>query len=156
MATQIARSAYASPQSVATSVTSNKPAQASGSDITDRATYDTKTTKPAPFTPGPSAVKFNPEPGKFTGSAEGPAPVAKPTASASSSTAEPEFKGRMISPSDSGVGATPPAATFVGSKKDMRQGGPMTEPLSSKDFARQPPSSMQECVQVGANKYRIV
>jgi hypothetical protein len=79
---QVARSAYGNPQSVATSLTSSRPAQASGSDITDRATYDTKTTKPAPFTPGPSAVKFNPEPGKFTGSAEGPAPVAKPTAPA--------------------------------------------------------------------------
>lgn len=70
--------------------------------------------------------------------------------------AEPEFKGRMIPPSDSGVGATPPAASFVGSRKEMRGGGPATAPLTSKDFSRQPPSSMQECVQVGDNKYRIV
>ena len=70
--------------------------------------------------------------------------------------AEPEFKGRMIPPSDSGVGATPPAASFVNSRREMRSGGPATAPLTSKDFSRQPPSSMQECVQVGDNKYRIV
>jgi hypothetical protein len=63
----------------------------------------------------------------------------------------------MIPPSDSGVGATPPAASFVGSKKEMRSGGPATAPLTSKDFGRQPPSSMQESVvTVGDNKYRIV
>ncbi len=77
-----------------------------------------------------------------------PAPAPKP--------AEPEFKGRMIPPSDSGVGATPPAASFVNSRREMRSGGPATAPLTSKDFGRQPPASMQESVQVGANKYRIV
>jgi len=81
---------------------------------------------------------------------------ATPTPALAPKPAEPEFKGRMIPPSDSGVGATPPAASFVGSRKEMRGGGPATAPLTSKDFSRQPPSSMQECVQVGANKYRIV
>lgn len=79
---QIARSAYGSTQSVATSLATSKPAQASGSDITDKATYDTKTTKPAPFQPGPSSVKLPSEPEKFSGSAEGPAPLAKPSAPA--------------------------------------------------------------------------
>jgi hypothetical protein len=75
---QVARSPYGSTQSIATSLATSKPAQVSGSDITDKATYDTKTTKPAPFQPGPSSVKLSPEPQKFSGSAEGPAPIAKP------------------------------------------------------------------------------
>jgi hypothetical protein len=82
IAASVAKGAYGSTQSIATSLATSKPAQASGSDITDKATYDTKTTKPAPFQPGPSSVKLSPEPQKFSGSAEGPAPVAKPAAPA--------------------------------------------------------------------------
>ena len=85
VARSVVRTKYGSPQSMATSVKSTRPAQASSSDITDKATYDTKTTSPAPFQSGPSSVKLSPEPQKFSGSAEGPTPVAKPTASASSS-----------------------------------------------------------------------
>ena len=93
---QAARSAYGSTQSVATSLATSKPAQASGSDITDKATYDTKTTKSAPFQPGPSSVKLSPEPQKFSGNAEGPAPVAKP---ANLSTPAPSTRVLKTSPS---------------------------------------------------------
>ena len=41
-------------------------------------------------------------------------------------------------------------------KADIKAGGPMTSPLTSKDFAKRPPSTMKEEVQVGDNKYRIV
>ena len=70
---------------------------------------------------------------------------------------EPEFKGRMIPPSESGVGAssTPPRASFVNARKEMKQGGPMGT-MTSSDFAKQPPSSLREEVTVGTNKYRIV
>lgn len=88
--------------------------------------------------------------------AQTPGPTAPAPQTTAAKPAEPEFKGRMIPPAESGVGATPPAASFVGAKKDMRSGGPATPPLTSKDFGRQPPASMQESVQVGANKYRIV
>jgi hypothetical protein len=147
---QVARSAYGSTQSVATSLATSKPAQASGSDITDKATYDTKTTKPAPFQPGPSSVKLSPEPQKFSGSAEGPAPVAKPAAPAP----EPmmtNFKpsgpmGDMPKMSDqppSSVSAPKPAA-------------PAPEP-KKKEAGAVPAAPMAESyVAVGANKYRIV
>ena len=84
IARQVVKTPYGSTQSVATSLATvgSKPAQASGSDITDKATYDTKTTKPAPFQSGSSSVKLPSEPEKFSGSAEGPAPLAKPSAPA--------------------------------------------------------------------------
>ena len=88
--------------------------------------------------------------------AQTPGPTAPAPQTTAAKPAEPEFKGRMIPPAESGVGASSPAASFVGAKKDMRSGGPATPPLTSKDFGRQPPASMQESVQVGANKYRIV
>lgn len=50
----------------------------------------------------------------------------------------------MIPPSETGMGDPPPRASFVGSKREARTGGLMTDPLSSKDFAKNPPSSMKE------------
>ena len=92
IARQVVKTPLASTQSVATSLATvgSKPAQASGSDIADKATYDTKTTKPAPFQSGPSSVKLPSEPEKFSGSAEGPAPVAKPAAPAPAAPAPAE------------------------------------------------------------------
>ena len=100
---------------------------------------------------GDKSVGLKPE--KTPGATFSPAAAPQTT---TAKPAEPEFKGRMIPPAESGVGASSPAASFVGAKKDMRSGGPATPPLTSKDFGRQPPASMQESVQVGANKYRIV
>lgn len=116
--------------------------------------------KKSEYVPMSQQVKVDTQTKPTVTQAEPKAQTPGPTASAPQTTAakpaEPEFKGRMIPPAESGVGASPPPASFVGAKKDMRSGGPATPPLTSKDFGRQPPASMQESVQVGANKYRIV
>lgn len=67
---------------------------------------------------------------------------ATPVAKQPPKPSEEEMKGRMIPPGESGVGQAAPSPTFVGSKKQMRMGGPLGEPMTSKDFAKQPP--MQE------------
>ena len=108
IARQVVKTPLASTQSVATSLATvgSKPAQASGSDIADKATYDTKTTKPAPFQSGPSSVKLPSEPEKFSGSAEGPAPVAKPAAPAPAAPAPAE---KPPEPKKKEAGAAPAA-----------------------------------------------
>lgn len=69
--------------------------------------------------------------------------------------AEPEMKGRMIPPSESGIDnkSTTPDYSFVGSKKEMRQGAPMPPPGSPvnapavsgvRDFGANPPSSLAQ------------
>lgn len=141
---QAARSAYGSTQSVATSLATSKPAQASGSDITDKATYDTKTTKPAPFQPGPSSVKLSPEPQKFSGNAEGPAPA--PAAPEPKQYPQTRIGGNMAIQDLANKAAESPATNI---NKDSSVDD-IVKALSPKK------QNVQESVQVGDNKYRIV
>lgn len=112
----------------------------------DKTAYNPSASKPDSMTPAQYAKER--EMAKQNMAPKVPKPDNKPDASS-------EFQGRMIPPNESGVGANPPSPTFIGSKKDMRSGGPMGQ-MTSKDFAKNPPSSMNEEVTVGTNKYRIV
>lgn len=96
--------------------------------------------------------------------AEPTAAPAQPAPATQTPGPEPEMKGRMIPPSESGVKtttSTTPTTSF-GSEKEIRSAGPVGS-MSSKDFAKHPPvkeedekKSLKESVTVGGNKYRIV
>lgn len=146
IASQIAGSKYASPESVKTSM-GMKAADTSKIDMSPEKATGTSGLSTMSTIPGSTAPRrAQSDTGGFMPGKVDPTNAIK---------SEPEFKGRMVPPSESGIGATPPSPTFVGSKRDMRLGGPMGQ-MTSKDFAKNPPSSMNEEVTVGTNKYRIV
>lgn len=103
----------------------------------------------APAAPAPAPTTTAARPGLSTGK------LTLPSVNVGKPKAEPEMKGRMIPPSESGVGNKPstPDYSFVGSKKEMRQGAPMPPPGSPvnapavsgvRDFGANPPSSLAQ------------
>ena len=101
--------------------------------------------KPAAVAPKPAAA---PAPTTDTGSVKTAQDMMRDRTS---------LKGRLISPSDSGITSKPgipaPDYSFVGSKKEMRQGAPMPPPGSPvnapvvsgvRDFGANPPSSLTQ------------
>ena len=137
----------ATPQAPAPKPQTTSPGQVTLPPISRNAAP--KPAAPPAAAPTPAPTSAAPRPGLSTGK------LTLPSVNVGKPKAEPEMKGRMISPSDSGIGnkSATPDYSFVGSKKEMRQGAPMPPPGSPvnapavsgvRDFGANPPSSLAQ------------